>query len=103
MAEPVRPHAGTLRSPLVLLPAGVMNAGLLRLRPMSPGRRPGWKAFREILKFCAKQQGGFVRCVPASLPGSVGLQLLATSRLRPAELFPVPHCCAVSAFEIASI
>jgi hypothetical protein len=45
----------------------------------------------------AKQQGGFVRCVSASRPGGVRLQLHATSRLRPSELFPVPallrcHC-----------
>jgi hypothetical protein len=51
---------------------------------------PLGRAFREIPKFCAKQQGRFVRCVSASPPGSVGLQLPATSRLRPSELFPVP-------------
>jgi NAD(P)-dependent dehydrogenase (short-subunit alcohol dehydrogenase family) len=30
---------------------------------------PACKAFREILKFCAKQPDGFVRCVSASPPG----------------------------------
>src|SRR6266480_188548 len=39
--------------------------------------RAGWKAFREILKFCSKQRGG--SCVV------------------------FPQCCAVCAFEIASI
>lgn len=40
-------------------------------------RLAGWKASREILKLCAKQQGGFVRCVPASPPGGVGIWLPA--------------------------
>ena len=53
--------------------------------------------YRAIRPEGAKQQGGFVRCVSASRPGGVRLQLHATSRLRPSELFPVPallrcHC-----------
>ena len=51
------------------------------------------------LKFSSKQQHGFVRCVPVS-PHS---QFQRHRKLRPSELFPVPHCCAAIAIEIASI
>jgi hypothetical protein len=61
---------------------------LLCGRPQA--KQAGWKAFREILKFCAKQQGWLVRCVPASPPGSVGRRLPATFRLPLSEMFPVP-------------
>jgi hypothetical protein len=62
----------------------VVNAGLRRLGSMSPGRRAreaGLEGVSRKPRTCSKQRGGFVRCIPASPPGSVGLQLPATSRL----------------------
>jgi len=83
-ANRLRPVAATLR-------------GLPRKQLLDHSQARRADGYRAIRPEGAKQQGGFVRCVSASRPGSVRLQLPATSRLRPSELFPVPallrcHC-----------
>jgi hypothetical protein len=83
-ANRLRPVAATLR-------------GLPRKQLLDHSQARRADGYRAIRPEGAKQQGGFVRCVSASRPGGVRLQLLATSRLRPSELFPVPallrcHC-----------